>query len=92
MIPSNGRWVIRGNGRHLHVYKNKTEAVAAARSIAKERRPSQVVVHRTDGRIESEAYGLPAIQDPPYSSKLGAKRIEKAVSAVVRSRAAKGKG
>lgn len=56
-----GKWVVRRERDHagaFDAFETKDEAVERARSIAHEHMPSQVVVHHTDGTIETEfTYG-----------------------------------
>lgn len=55
VAPSRDGWeLFRGNAK-LEGYGRQEDAVAAGREAARADRPSQLVVHGTDGRIEDEA-------------------------------------
>lgn len=47
-------WHVRHEGSTLSTHVLKTDAVSAGQKTAKANRPSQLVVHRTDGTIEYE--------------------------------------
>lgn len=86
VVPTGGAWVVKREGREATVYSTKTAAVEHGRSIARDA-AGQIVIHSRSGRIaEHVTYGLPKVQDPPRKSRLGKKRIEKAVSKVVMER------
>jgi hypothetical protein len=54
------RWrVLRaGADRASSVHRTKDEAIAAGRTLAKNNRPGQLVIHKKDGSIETEyTYG-----------------------------------
>lgn len=64
VVPHDGRWAVKEEGvdEPRAVTATKEEAVAAAKSRAAKRPPSQVIIHGQDGKIQDEAtYG-----DDPY--------------------------
>jgi hypothetical protein len=78
---------IQGEGKKDSVHSTKKDAMGHARHLAKRSDSGQVIVHGLNGQIsESVTYGLPKIQDPPRKSRLGRKKIERAVSEVVLGR------
>lgn len=59
VVPFDGKWAVRGEGnaRSTSVHETQSEAIEAAREIARNQR-SELVIHRTDGRIrERDSYG-----------------------------------
>src|SRR6185312_14051915 len=52
VVPRGKEWAVRGegNGRLTSVHSTQAEAIEKARSIARRQR-SEVVIHRTDGRV-----------------------------------------
>jgi len=59
-------WEVKRQGaeRASFVFETKEEAIEKARAVAKNNKPSQVIVHKKDGVIETEwTYG-----DDPASS------------------------
>lgn len=61
---SDSRWEVQfeGSQRASETYETKEEAVDAARRLAQNYKPSQLIVHRKDGEIQTEyTYG-----DDPY--------------------------
>src|SRR6266567_2570009 len=82
----NDQWVVRRlpskSGRR--VFTTKSEAVAAAKALARGTQPSQVIVHDRAGRVSQEyGYGLPKIQPLPYRGTLRRDQIERAVSSII---------
>lgn len=62
--PSGDRWKVKREGaaQAAKTFDLKAAAITYARSVAKNNKPSQVIVHRKDGTIETEwTYG-----DDPY--------------------------
>jgi hypothetical protein len=57
--PADGRWQIKEEGRRpRQACRTQRQAISAARTEAKARQPSQVIVHGRDGRIRTEyTYG-----------------------------------
>ena len=61
VVPYEGGWAVRGEGneRPTSVHDTQADAIDAAREIAKHQR-SELVIHRTDGRIrDRDSYGDP---------------------------------
>jgi hypothetical protein len=59
VVPFDGKWAVKGegNGRSTSIHETQSEAIEAAREIARNQR-SELVIHRTDGRIrERDSYG-----------------------------------
>ncbi|HEX9732396.1 MAG TPA: DUF2188 domain-containing protein [Thermoanaerobaculia bacterium] len=56
VIPSRGGWVVRRDRakRATKNFDSKTAAVEFARSLARKVAAGEVIVHRVDGRIESQ--------------------------------------
>jgi hypothetical protein len=66
VVPHGQDWAVRGagNSRITSTHTTQYDAANAARSIAENQR-SEVVIHRTDGRIrEKNSYG-----NDPYPPK-----------------------
>lgn len=60
VVPKNGQWAVRGagNSRATRVFATQSEAISAAREIAR-KEGSELVIHRSDGRIrEKNSYGI----------------------------------
>lgn len=58
VVPSGTRWQVKHNGLVLSNHVTKPPAVAEGQKVAKANKPSQLVVHRSDGTIEYEyTYG-----------------------------------
>lgn len=58
VLPHEGDWVVQLDGVDLSSHRTKEPAVERARALAELARPSQVVVHRADGTVETEStYG-----------------------------------
>ena len=77
-----GHWTVRrpGGKSAKRLFATKSEAVAAAKAIARATRPSQVAIQGRDGRLQrGYVYGFPRIQRPPYRGTIGADQIERAV-------------
>jgi hypothetical protein len=56
----NTEWSVkkRGNARASGVRDNKKDAIARGRELADARKPSQLIIHTADGKIEREyTYG-----------------------------------
>jgi hypothetical protein len=59
VVPSNGRWAIKGAGssKATKVFSTQREAIEAGRDIAR-RQGSELLIHGKDGRIrEKNTYG-----------------------------------
>lgn len=57
---SDTKWQVKktGNDHASSVHDLKEEAIAAGRTLAKANQPSQLVIHKMDGTIETEyTYG-----------------------------------
>ncbi len=79
-------WAVqRDGGKSRDVFPTQREAIESARSKARESAPSKYVVHGRNGMIRDVVtYGLPKIQDPPYSKN--ARRIQRAINELVLER------
>src|SRR5688572_11408351 len=89
VLPSGKGWIVQKEGKKPgNVFRTQKQAIAAARAIARDT-AGRMVVHRADGRFRlEEEHGLPKVQRPLHKSRLGTKKIEKAVSKVLRDRLA----
>lgn len=59
VVPRNGKWAVRKSGstRVSRYFKTQSEAIEAARDIAK-REHTELYIHGSDGRIrERNSYG-----------------------------------
>lgn len=59
VVPHNGNWAVRGagNGRVTSNHSTQSDAIEAARGIARKQK-SEVVIHRRNGRIrDKDSYG-----------------------------------
>lgn len=56
VLPSGDDWIVKRDGAEQAArrFDRKQDAIVYARRVAKNNRPSQVVVHRQDGTIETE--------------------------------------
>jgi hypothetical protein len=58
VVPASGAWQVKHQGAILSNHATKDAAVEAGRKVAKANQPSQLVIHKTDGTIETEyTYG-----------------------------------
>ena len=58
VVPNGGTWQLRREQTPLSNHTFKTDAVEAGRRVAKANQPSQLIVHKADGTIETEyTYG-----------------------------------
>lgn len=67
VVPYDGGWAVRGEGneRATSIHHTQADAINAAREIAIKQR-SEVVIHRTDGRIrDRDSYGHSRPQKVP---------------------------
>ena len=55
VVPHEGMWLVEYDERHLCSHQTKDVAVREARELARERRPSQVIVYGEDGEIEDQS-------------------------------------
>jgi hypothetical protein len=87
VVPKDGSWAVRGEGKSASIYSTQAEAIRAARHMMKDEPSGQFVVLGQSGRIvKTETYRLPKVKTPPRKSRLGKKRIEEAVGSVVLGR------
>jgi uncharacterized protein YdaT len=59
VVPHQDGWAVKGagNGRATSVHNTQQQAIDAARNIARHQR-SELVIHRTDGRIrDKDSFG-----------------------------------
>lgn len=66
VYPDNGQWKVKAELaiRASSIHDKKPDAIARAKELARTKRLSGVVVHRTDGSVQAEyIYG----HDPVYS-------------------------
>ncbi len=69
VVPYGSEWAVRGegNGRATSIHRTQAEAIDAAREIARNQR-SELVIHRSDGRIrDRDSYGADPL--PPKSPR-----------------------
>src|SRR5215204_2019567 len=96
VVPYAGEWAVRseGNERATSVHRTQAEAIEAARRIARAQQ-SELVIHRSDGRIrERDSYGndpLPPktprkVQFPPAPTVSDPVKIRSVVREVVSDR------
>jgi hypothetical protein len=65
VVPDGDMWRVKHDGTVVSSHYTKAAAVDAGRTVAKANIPSQLVVHKSDGAIETEwTYG-----DDPYPPK-----------------------
>ncbi|SDR95263.1 DUF2188 domain-containing protein [Microlunatus soli] len=58
VVPDDGVWRVEENGQELSTHQTQQEAIDDARHRAQTVRPSQVIIHGRDGRIQDEStYG-----------------------------------
>ncbi len=58
VVPNNGNWQVKKDGIVLSNHVLKSDAITKGRSLAVANQPSQLVIHRADGTIETEfTYG-----------------------------------
>lgn len=60
VVPHDDGWAVKKEGakRATSVHGKKDEAVKKARALAKNQKPSQILVHKKDGTIQDEfSYG-----------------------------------
>jgi len=59
VVPSKGKWAVRGAGntKHTSMHETQSAAIEHARKIAKNQQ-SELVIHRRDGRIrDKDSFG-----------------------------------
>lgn len=94
VIPYGKKWAVKGEGndRLTSVHETQADAIDAARDIAVNK-GSDLIIHRTDGRIrERDSYGndpfppkLPRkVLFPPSKSVTSKNRIQRAIKEVIR--------
>lgn len=90
IIPWNGGWVIRKEGRvkrDIDVYSTQKKALDAARQMVQRTSAGQIVIHGRDGSLRArDVHGMPLVLGSPRKGNLGTRAIEKAVSSVIRAR------
>lgn len=65
VLPKNGIWKVTYNGTEVSTFSLKLNAIEKGKSLAKSHPPSQLVIHKADGTIETEyTYG-----SDPYPPK-----------------------
>ncbi|MEV5850710.1 DUF2188 domain-containing protein [Streptomyces sp. NPDC051985] len=65
VVPNGGTWQLRRETQPLSNHSFKHQAVEAGQRIARANPPSQLIIHKADGTIETEyTYG-----DDPYPPK-----------------------
>jgi len=65
VVPNGSAWQVKHDGKVLSDHSLKSDAIDSGRKFAKANMPSQLVVHRADGTIETEyTYG-----DDPHPPK-----------------------
>ena len=58
VVPNNGNWQVKKDGIVLSNHVLKSDAITKGRLLAVANQPSQLVIHRADGTIETEfTYG-----------------------------------
>lgn len=58
VLPNGTQWQVKHDGRVLSNHYTKQVAVDEGRRVAKANEPSQLVIHKADGTIETEyTYG-----------------------------------
>ncbi len=62
VVPAGNGWKVEHGSSSDSKHATKDEAIAAGRQVAKGNQPSQLVVHNTDGKIETEY----TYQDDPF--------------------------
>jgi Uncharacterized protein conserved in bacteria (DUF2188) len=80
-MPENGHWIVRraGQQRVKTTFAKKSDAVAAAHTLARRTQPAQVTTFYRNGRMEKTyGYGLPQLPRLPYRSAIR-DEIERAV-------------
>ncbi|MBL8121997.1 DUF2188 domain-containing protein [Candidatus Saccharibacteria bacterium] len=58
VVPNGTNWQVKHNGQVLSNHILKSAAIEAGRQVAIANQPSQLVIHKADGTIETEyTYG-----------------------------------
>lgn len=58
VVPNGTNWQVKHNGYALSNHTLKSAAIESGRQVAIANQPSQLVIHRADGTIETEyTYG-----------------------------------
>lgn len=94
VIPYGKKWAVRGEGndRLTSLHETQADAIDAARDIAVNQR-SDLIIHRTDGRIrERDSYGSDPFPPraprkvlfPATKSVTSKSRIQKAIKEVIK--------
>jgi hypothetical protein len=82
VVATGGKWAVRQEGRKRapQTFSTKADAVEAAKTLARESQPSQLLIHDQQGRIQADqVFGLPKVQRSPHKGDLSASQIERAV-------------
>jgi len=99
VVPHGSEWAVRGegNGRPTSLHRTQAEAIEAAREIARSQQ-SELVIHRSDGRIrDRDSYSTDPLPPksprkvlyPPSPGVTNPKRIRRAVREVLTERSDK---
>ncbi|MEV4418089.1 DUF2188 domain-containing protein [Catellatospora sp. NPDC049609] len=62
VMPAGKKWELREGDQVVASHERKEDLVAQARQTARDQRPSQLVIHDGEGRIEDES----TYQDDPF--------------------------
>lgn len=55
VVPNpKGGWKVTQGGKNISSHRKKTTATQAGRNLAKKKQPSQLVIHKQDGKIQTE--------------------------------------
>lgn len=55
VVPkAGGGWKTTRSGQTISSHRKKTNAVQVGRGLAKKKQPSQLVIHKKDGKIQTE--------------------------------------
>lgn len=58
VVPNGTNWQVKHDGNVLSNHSLKSNAISEGQGVAKANQPSQLVIHRVDGTIETEhTYG-----------------------------------
>jgi Uncharacterized protein conserved in bacteria (DUF2188) len=65
VLPAGDQWELRKGDKKMSLHDRQADAVKAGRKAAAGDKPSQLVVHGADGRIQDES----TYRDDPYPPK-----------------------
>lgn len=54
VLPDEGNWKVTFNGKYYSSHVLKQTAIDKGRGLAKANTPSQLIIHKADGTIETE--------------------------------------